>query len=104
MFPYMFGSEITDYMHFHHFSCFRMCLEVVYVKNCLNQKQKKKSRDSQHMLFISYKVTKWSLPVLTDKIVCVGYPATSYFSVLTVLKVTTSRNHLPTMLGKYRIE
>ena len=56
------------------------------------------------MLFISYKVTKWSLPVLTDKIVCVGYPATSYFSVLTVLKVTTSRNHLPTMLRKYRIE
>ena len=39
---------------------------------------------------------------ISDEIVCVGYPASSCFSVLAVLNVTTSGSHLPAMLGKYQ--
>ena len=97
MFLYVFSSEITVYMHFHHFSCFYMwfTLRIVYTK----KKKAKKLQDSQHMLFfIRYAIKKWPL---FDEIVRVGYPASSCFSVFAVLNVTTSGRHLSAMLVKY---
>ena len=45
---------------------------------------------------------KMAVTRISDEIVCVAYPASSCFSVLAVLNVTTSGSHLPAMLEKYQ--
>ena len=65
--------------------------------------EEKNSRDSQHVLFHQKCRLKMAVTSISDEIVCVGYPASSCFSVLAVLNVTTHGSHLPAMLGKYPI-